>query len=94
MNSTTIIAGLTPYKLWSWSATSTARTTSRAERHASKITGYDHTVHDLAPSAGTGLGVFQANSLVALSVSSLFIHALRWRPNKHIFTQMLLNKPH
>jgi hypothetical protein len=30
MNSTTIIAGLTPGELWSWSAASTAWTTSRA----------------------------------------------------------------
>jgi hypothetical protein len=55
MNFTTIIAGLTPCRLWSWSATSTALPTSRAERYSSKITGYDHAAHGLAPSAGTGL---------------------------------------
>jgi hypothetical protein len=27
----------------------------RAERHSSKIKGYDHAAHGLAPSAGTGL---------------------------------------
>jgi hypothetical protein len=55
MNFTTIIAGLTLCKLWSWSATSTAWITSRAERYSSKIKGYDHAAHGLASSAGTGL---------------------------------------
>jgi hypothetical protein len=55
MNSTTIIAGLTPCRLWSWSATSTAWITSRAERYSSKIKDYDHAAHGLAPSAGAGL---------------------------------------
>jgi len=55
MHSTMIIAGLTPCRLWGWSATSTARTTSRAERHSSKITGYGHVAHGLTPNAGAGL---------------------------------------
>lgn len=61
MNSTTIIAGLTPCKLRSWSATSTAWTTSRAERYSSKIEDYDHAALRLAPNQAPVLDLHETD---------------------------------